>query len=207
MDANVSQNGEQTNGAELQPYTPPKLPTIDELYADKDLAASNNRLSVLLNQTPPESWLKYHPIIKVDGLDANGIKVKMPLRYLPIQRVEWLLTSIYQRWKVEVKEVKQIANAVVVTVTLHVMNPLTGEWESHDGVGAMDIQTKAGASPAELQSITSGAIPKAAPAAKSYAIKDAAECLGKLFGKDLSRADVVGYQNLTDKLENKPLND
>ena len=37
---------------------------------------------------------------------------------------------------------------------------------------------------------------KAAPAAESYAIKDAAEKLGKIFGKDLNRKDVIGYESL-----------
>ena len=36
----------------------------------------------------------------------------------------------------------------------------------------------------------------AAPAAKSYAIKDAVEHLGKMFGRDLNRSDTVGYKFL-----------
>lgn len=34
------------------------------------------------------------------------------------------------------------------------------------------------------------------PAAESYAIKDAAEKIGKLFGKDMNRADQINYDNL-----------
>ena len=41
-----------------------------------------------------------------------------------------------------------------------------------------------------------GSVMKAAPAAESYAIKDAAEKIGKLFGKDLNRADKIMYDSL-----------
>ena len=47
---------------------------------------------------------------------------------------------------------------------------------------------------------------KAAPAAESYAVKDAAEKIGKLLGKDMNRADRIMYDTLPtiekrDKLE------
>jgi hypothetical protein len=37
---------------------------------------------------------------------------------------------------------------------------------------------------------------KAAPAAESFAVKDAAEKIGKLFGRDLNRADQILYDEL-----------
>jgi hypothetical protein len=37
---------------------------------------------------------------------------------------------------------------------------------------------------------------KAAPAAESYAVKDAAEKIGKIFGKDLNRKDEIIYDSL-----------
>ena len=36
----------------------------------------------------------------------------------------------------------------------------------------------------------------AAPSAESFAIKDAAEKLGKIFGKDLNRKDAMAYDSL-----------
>lgn len=202
-DTNLGNNPGTPNLPATQPAAPipRKIPKIDELYSDKDMAMRQNELNILLNQEPPPTWLKLHPMVNIKKV-IGGVEQYVPLPYLPIQRVEWLLTSIFQEWNVDVKEVKQIANAVCVTVTLSVRNPLTGEWIRHDGVGAMDIQTKKGASASDLASIVSAAIPKAVPAAKSYAIKDAAECLGKLFGKDLGRADEIGYQNLDNKLNN-----
>jgi hypothetical protein len=38
----------------------------------------------------------------------------------------------------------------------------------------------------------------AAPAAKSYAVKDAAEQIGAIFGKNLNRADKANYDSLAE---------
>jgi len=37
---------------------------------------------------------------------------------------------------------------------------------------------------------------KAAPASKSFAVKDAAEQIGRLFGRDLNRPDQISYDSL-----------
>ena len=169
-----------------QPKTK-KLVKIGELFADTKMAIKQNSLNILLNYEPKEEWIKKHPVIK-------GYK------YLPIERVEWLLTAIFQRWRVEVKDVKQVANSVVVTVRLHVFNPITGEFDYQDGVGACPLQVdKGSASAIDWSKIKTGAVQMSAPSAETYAIKDAAEKLGKLFGKDLNRKDLMSYENLKDK--------
>lgn len=204
--------GEETQQNNQQHKIPAKpIPKIEDLIQDKDMAQKQNELNILLNQSPPNHWLKQHPFIKVEIQNPAGTgKIKVPLSYLPIQRIEWLLTSIFMAWEIEVKEVKQIANAVVVVVRLKYQSPLDGEWMYQDGVGAMDIQTESGATAAEFTKILpAAAVQKAAPGAESYAVKDAAEKIGRLFGKDLARADQIGYDNLANKNfdENKsPLN-
>ena len=65
--------------------------------------------------------------------------------------------------------------------------------EFHDGIGAMQIQTKKGASPADLSNINNGALSMAYPAAKTVAIKDACDHFGNLFGADLNRKDTINY--------------
>lgn len=144
-----------------------------------------SELLVLLNANPRKEWIKHHPQITVK--DDNGQYV--PLKYLSIQTVEYLLTSIFLKWRVEIKETKLIANSVVVSVRLFVQDPLTMEWDFQDGVGASPIQTDKGAGAIEFNLMKNGAIQMAAPAAESYAIKDAAEKFGKIFGKDLNRRD------------------
>lgn len=144
----------------------------------------------LLNTEPPKQWLKHQQFTKTD--------------YLPIDKVENLLDTIFQEWRIEVLDLKQIAQSVVCTVRVHYRNQITGEWSYHDGVGAVGIQTDKGYSASDLGHIKQDAIQKAAPAAKSYAIKDAAEHLGKLFGRDLNRKDTVDFVNVyTDSEEKK----
>jgi hypothetical protein len=159
-----------------------KLPTLDELVGENELRAKDNALMVLLNQQPPAKWIKQHPITKGD--------------YLPIERVEYLLSRIFIKWWVEVKSTQCIANSIVVTVRVYVVNPITQSEEWQDGVGAAPIQTDKGKGAMDWNFAKADGVLKAAPAAESYAIKDAVEKFGKLFGKDLNRKDEINYNDL-----------
>lgn len=139
-----------------------------------------DELLTALNMPTPEPFIKNHPT-------AKGV------RYVPIDKVEFLLTKIYQKWRVEVLRESVMANAIHVTIRLHYFDPLDHEWDYQDGVGAMDLQTRSGAKASDLLEIVPGAVQKALPAAKSYAVKDAAEQLGKIFGRDLNRKDTLAY--------------
>lgn len=184
-----------------------KLPSINELYStDLELLDKQNDLNLLLNQEPKKEWLKDHPIAKVEVKDANGNKTKIPVKYLPIERVEWLLTNIFISWKFEILREGLIANSVFVTGKLHYKNPISGDWEWMDGTGAQPLQTESGAGATEFDKIKSSAVQIGLPAAESYAIKDAAEKLGKLFGKDMNRADRIAYDTLYGKFD-KPATD
>lgn len=166
------------------------LPTIQELKnADLSVVSSKqNELNLLLNQNPDNKWVKIHPM-------AKGVK------YMPIERIEWLLTSIFQCWKVEIKSTILIANSIVVSIRLHYQSVLDGSWNWQDGIGAMPLQTEKGASATDFSAVKNDAVMKAAPAAESYAVKDAAEKLGKIFGKDLNRADQIGYSEMRDRFQ------
>lgn len=184
-----------------------RLPSIDELYANKEMSVQLNDLNKLLNAQPKNDWLYDHPIAKKKIIDEAGRKMEVPCVYIPIERVEWLLTTIFISWNVIIKEVKLIANSVVVTITLRYLNPVTGEWEFQDGIGAVALQTDKDAGATDFDRIKSNAVQIGAPAAESYAIKDAAEKIGKLFGKDLNRADQIYYNNLDSKFNaDTPLN-
>jgi hypothetical protein len=141
------------------------------------------RLKTILNNPVNTKWLKTHPTVK-------------NVKYLPIDKIEILLDMIFQEWRIELLSVSQLAQSVCVTVRVHYKNPITGEWSFHDGVGASPLQTNAGKSAADLANIKNNAVQLAAPAAKSYAIKDAVEHLGKMFGRDINRSDTVGYEFL-----------
>lgn len=152
-----------------------KVPTLNELLSETEATLKENQLTVLLNTAPPSAWVKGEPMAKT--------------AYLPIDKVQYLLTKIYGKWWVEVINTQVFANSVTVTVRLFVRNPLTGETEHNDGVGAAPIQTDKGKGAMDWNFAKADGVQKALPAAKAYAIKDAAEEFGKIFGRDLNRKD------------------
>jgi len=182
-------------------YVPP---TLDELIGDeKAELAKLNDFAVLLNNPPAKEWVKFHPMIKTKNEQGQSV----PLAYMPIEKVEYLLTRLFVKWNVEIKAVQLLANSVCVTVRLHYQNPVTGEMCYSDGVGASPLQTKAGAGAIEFNALQSSAVQMAAPAAESYAVKDAAEKLGRIFGKDLNRHAWSDYTQLAGRFRDKDGNE
>ena len=161
-----------------------KLPVLAELYdGDLDLKKDQNELNILLNQHPKSDWIKEHPF-------AKGVK------YIPIQRIEYLLTRLFLKWRVDIKNIQTIANSIVVTIRLYYQNIEDNKWSWQDGIGAAPIQTEKDCGAMDGDKVRADAVMKAAPAAESYAIKDAAEKIGKIFGKDLNRKDEIIYDTL-----------
>ena len=158
-----------------------QLPKIQDLHNDLQEAFKTDQLNLLLNQPPKKEWVKDHPFAK-------------NVKYLPIDKVEFMLTKIFGEWRVEILSEGQMFNSVYVKVRLHYKRPTDGEWSFHDGLGAVGVQTDKGASASDLNAIKQDAIMKALPAAESYAVKDAAEKLGVLFGKDLNRKETMAYE-------------
>jgi len=158
------------------------IPTIQEL-ADPDKLHKNDQLKSLLNQPPPRQWVKINKY-------ANNSE------YLPIDKVEYLLDKIFQEWKVEVLDYRAIFNSLTVSIRLHYVNPLTGQWMFHDGVGSEELQTSSGSGTLkpDFSNINKGAVEIALPIAKSTAEKNAAKHLGRLFGRDLNRKDIVDFK-------------
>ena len=164
------------------------LPTIQELSEETALSKKENQLMFLLNQSPPQKWLKKHPLL------PNH-------HYLPIERVEYLLSRVFTKWWVEIIDTQIIANSVVVHVRLFVKNPIDSSIDHQDGIGAAPIQTEKNAGAMDWNKAKTAGVQMAAPMAKTYAVKDAAENFGKLFGKDLSRKDQIAYDGLLKKDE------
>lgn len=162
-------------------HEPPKLPTLQELFEDNmDLAAKTEGLNAILNTPPPEKWIKVHPFV------ANH-------RYLPIDKVEYLLRKIFKDFSIEITGQGTAFNGVWVTVRVHYLNPATGNMKYSDGIGAIQLQTAKGTSPADLANINNGAVSMAFPIAKTLAIKDACELIGNIFGANLNRKDTLSF--------------
>jgi len=164
---------------------PIKVPSVQELsvaYNNGELTkeAAKDGLLHILNTPPPKEWLKNHPMAK-------------NVKYLPIDRVEFILNNIFKEWRVEVKETSIIANSVAVTVRLHYQNPITKLWGYEDGVGAAPVPTDKGKGASDWMHVKADGVQKALPSAKSYAIKDAAECIGQIFGTNINREREFSY--------------
>lgn len=170
-----------------------QLPTLAELQSDVELAFKNDDLNKLLNAPVPQNWIKEHPFVNIKVPDTTGRQVSVPLPYIPVKRVKFMLRRIFGKYKWEIKNVGQMLNAVYVTGTLSVPNPITGEWDSEDGCGAAQIQMDAGATQGDLSKIKSNAIQIGLPAAESYALKNAAEKFGDIFGGNLIDLDKVAF--------------
>jgi hypothetical protein len=135
-----------------------------------------------INQDPPKSWIKEHPIAK--NVD-----------YLPIDKVELLLKRIFQEYKVEILREGQMLNSIYITVRLHYKHPISG-WTYQDGTAAVPIKTKKGENASNMAAILNDAIQTGLPAAESFAIKDAADKIGNIFGGNLNRKDVLDFNGM-----------
>lgn len=162
---------------------------LAQLYDDSvEMLGRIESLNFVLNQPPKAEWVKEHPYV-------SGWK------YIPIERVESLLRKIFKKTKIEILREGTAFNGVYVVVRVHYFDPASNEMSYHDGIGAMQLQTKKGTSPADLININNGAISMAFPIAKSLAVKDATDHLGKLFGADLNRKDIINVTADTGLIE------
>lgn len=171
--------------------------TITSLFAGKlETAVPLEQLNVILSTPPPETWVKEHPFVK-------GHK------YLPIDKVEYLLRRCFKQYRIEVIKTGMLMNAIEVTVRVHYYNPATGTMEFHDGVGACELQTTKGSGGLKLDmsNVNKGAVTMALPIAKTIAIKDACDHFGDLFGANLNRKDVANFKGDAELLTAEAVND
>lgn len=154
-----------------------EIPTIESLISGNiDL----NDLQKLLESEPPKEWLQ--------DLEVTQNKAKKIIKYLPIERVDYLLRSIYIDNWCEILSTGIYQTSCQVTLRLFVVNPIDEKIYHVDGVG--------GAS-------SIGGVDVALALAKANAKKNASKELGKIFGRDLSRETEIKTTEKTDQTENE----
>jgi hypothetical protein len=158
-----------------------KLPSLQDILSENEVYGKSEALNAILNAEPPAKWVKVHPFIT-------------DWKYIPIDKIEYLLRKVFKSYKIEILREGTAFNGVFVVVRIHYLNPATNQMDYHDGIGACQLQTKKGTSPADLANINNGAVSMAFPIAKTFAVKDACDHFGKLFGSDLNRKDTVPFQ-------------
>jgi hypothetical protein len=156
--------------------------SIQQLYKQPELQLEQDKLITFLNQEPPTEWVKVHPYIKDH-------------KYLPIEKVEFMLKKFFKKYSIKVVEYKQILNSISVCVTVKYLDPISNEMTEHDGVGACELQTAKDTGPLKLDAsnINKGAVPMALGIAKSIAVKDACDHIGNIFGANLNRKDIMEF--------------
>jgi len=148
----------------------------------KELITKKDADSILDQRKALAKWLTmaHQNPEKVVGL--KGVK------YVPISFVEMKLDELFMDgWNLEIKSYEVILNAFVVTVRISGLNPATGREFFRDGIGAKDIQLKSGSKSVDSSTIQFNSCGKGFPSAKSTAVKNAAQSIGKVFGRDISR--------------------
>lgn len=155
------------------------------------------RFNNYINSEPKKEW------VKVNKYSDNA-------KYLPIRVVESLLRSFFGVYQTEmIGQPHIIGNSVVVSVQLKVYHPILKEWITNAGVGAVPIELKAtkkdkagnvieeGAAHAlDFEKLNSKALHKNIPAAKAFAVSNAAKSLGRIFGSDLNNDEISTIYNV-----------
>ncbi len=133
------------------------------------------KFNLILDNPPKKEWVKVNKF-------ANKSK------YLPIRIVENLLRSFFGVYQVEwIGPVHIIGNSVVAECHLKVYHPVLQQWLSYAGVGAVPIElSKEAENPLDFRSLHAKALHKNIPAAKAFAINNAAKSIGRVFGADLN---------------------
>jgi hypothetical protein len=152
-----------------------KLINSDELIKFEQM----DKFLEFINQEPPSNWLESHPL-------ASGVK------YLPIDKVELMLTEIFQEWRIELLREGQLLNSVYTAIRLHYKHPING-WTFQDGIAAVPIKTAKGKNASDMAAILNDAIQTGLPASESFAIKDAADKIGNIFGRNINRKNTIAF--------------
>lgn len=138
--------------------------------------------------TELEGMKKYLQFLNKEPSKKN-IKVNNDVQYLPIGYIEKLLDEVFKGcWSYTIVSSEVKLNSCVVTIELKVIHP-NGFVITRGGIGAVPVQLKKGEVEINPENINPMALQKCFPSAKSYALSNAAQSLGDIFGRNLMRKD------------------
>jgi hypothetical protein len=142
---------------------------------DQDTLIALQKFTKLLNQAPAQDEL-------VPTADRKAWS-------MPISRVEMLLdTLFFGLWWTENFTTKQVLNEFVGELELVVVHPVTGMQIRRVGAAAIQITQDQGATIAQfMDTKKKNALDLAYPKLKAECVKNAAQSLGKRFGRDINR--------------------
>lgn len=113
--------------------------------------------------------------------EGDYVKPKIEYVYIPIGVVEYLLDKLFVNWNSENFKYSVEGRSVLATLDLKINCPSVGFKTSRCGAGSEDIKIDDKGYPAANQ------VPLKFPGAKTSALKNAAQSLGRIFGRGMNR--------------------
>lgn len=125
------------------------------------------------------------------------------IKFVPVGSIERMLDELFSGlYNIEIREVKIVANEIVIHARIQYYHPVAGVWLHRDGIGAVQIRWTRGIDITDMNGKLKNALVADAPHAYAEAIKNAAKKIGKMFGRSLNRDDDYSdYQSVDDFLE------
>jgi hypothetical protein len=125
--------------------------------------------------------------------DPKIVKTMQGFKYIPVEIIEAKLDKYYSGlWKTENLKYSIEINSVAVSLDLHVFHPVAKNWIVRTGIASVPVQLDR-----ETKVIKQTALQKNLPAAKAIAFKNAAQSLGRSFGRNLNRGFDVPFREDT----------
>ena len=148
---------------------------IIKLSDYNDIVANFEKVSSMLNKQPSKKHIKQNAM-------ADNTQ------YIPISIIEKTLDESFAGlWSTRNCKIYQMLNSVVCELELEVV--MNGVKITRIGVGAVPIQLKKGEVEIAPHTINIMGLQKNVPAAKSFALSNAAQSLGEIFGRNLNRKE------------------
>lgn len=147
-----------------------------------------------------EERLKLQNFLKRLNSEPNQSEIKINQhagnsRYLPISFIEMTLDEyFFGQWSTENFRWQVMANEVVGSIDLIVEHPVSGKTIKRTGCSAVMIRQKRGAGVTQIEEKIHNALEMDFPHLKADCIRNAAQSLGKLFGRDLNRKFADNYR-------------
>lgn len=107
---------------------------------------------------------------------------------IPISFIEMTLDETFKGlWSTENFTYQVFANEVVGSLELVAIHPVNGMQIRRTGAASIQIMVNKGTNPLDINNKKSNALDMGFPRLKSECLKNAAQSLGKIFGRDLNR--------------------
>lgn len=153
---------------------------------DEDFREKLQNFAQRLNSEPNASELRKTP----DG-KANS---------LPISFIEMTLDEyFFGLWSTENFKWSTIANEIVGSIDLIVLNPVSGMPLKRVGAASIQIMVNKGTDALDVNNKKPNALDMGFPKLKAECTKNAAQSLGKLFGRDINRQHADTFNGIFKK--------